>query len=439
MKRIKGHKLSNLVFLSFLAVLIVIPFFLTGLLVFSDATLMRVDERSFKWSFLGFSVTYLVAFVLTIFFALQRGRVFIERAHGLERGDAKQLLHLLVFGVPTLPPPGPTILVSEGVIDPDGPETLRKVGGPGFVAIRPDSAVVTSRGGYLHRVLGPGFHELEPFERLWDAVDLRRQRRKSSVEAITRDGIPVSAEVEVFFKVVGGEVAADELHHYPFEPQSILRLTTMKRALGDGQVKRWPQLVMGKVVGAVRNKLESMRLGEILDMHSNGDAPLTALSREIESLVREGVAAWGVKIEAVRVGSIQPVDETVSERWVQHWQAQWDRAIRRWNAEVKTSGWQAMERARIQAELDLLLRTVEGWEELLEGDLGDESQEVLAQLLQMRFMDVLRSMAREDPLVQMTVLEQAEMLQTMLVAGTPTSAQEEPPSAKKPALPTDGT
>jgi regulator of protease activity HflC (stomatin/prohibitin superfamily) len=191
----------------------------------------------------------------------------------------------------------------------------------------------------------------------------------------------------------------------------------------------------------VRNKLESMRLEEILNMHSNGDAPLAALSREIESLVRQGVAAWGVEIEAVRVGSVQPVDETVSERWVQHWRAQWDRAIRHWSAQAKTSGWQAVEQARIQAELDLLLRTIEGWGELLEGDLGDESQEVLAQLLQMRFMDVLRSMAKEDPLVQMTVLEQAETLQAMLTASSQIASQEgtHRSTGEKPVLPADGT
>ena len=438
MKRVKSRTLSNPIFLLFLVALAAIPLLLGGLLSLTDPAL-AVADRGY---FLGLIfLTYLVAFALTLPFAWQRARVFIERTYGLEREEAGQLLHLLVFGVPTLPPPGPAILVSEGVIDPDGPETLRKVGGPGFVAIRPDSAVVTSRGGYLHRVLGPGFHELEPFERIWDAVDLRRQRRKVSVEAITRDGIPVSTEVEVFFKVAGGEASADELRHYPFDPQSILRLTTMKRALADGQVKRWPSLVVGKVVGAVRNKLESMRLEEILNMHSNGDAPLAALSREIESLVRPDIDAWGVEIEAVRVGSVQPVDETVSERWVQHWRAKWERAIRHWSAQAKTSGWQAVEQARIQAELDLLLRTIEGWGELLEGDLGNESQEVLAQLLQMRFMDVLRSMAKEDPLVQMTVLEQAETLQEMLTAssrsalpgGMHRSDEDEP------ALPADGT
>ncbi len=411
MKEMQSRVLSNPRFLLFVLALLALPLLLVVIFFLLEGRAFLADAIHL---FIILATLYLIA-ILSIGFAWQNMRFFVQKAYALSPKEAARLVRDLILGQATLPPFDMVLLVSEGRVDPDGPDRLKKVGGPGYLSIRPDSAVVTCRGGHLYRVLGPGFHKLEPFERIWDAVDLRRQRRKVTVEAITRDGIPVSAEVETFFQVDDGGRQADELQHYPFDPQTILRLTTMKRARDGGEIQRWPELVAGKAKGALRNKLESMKLEELFALQHTDHTPLDTLSAEIEQLTREGIRNWGVKVEAVRVGPVQPVHESVSERWVQHWRVRWDRAIRRWNAEAKTKGWEKVEEARIHAEADLLLRTLEKWSEVLE-ESGETSQEVLAQLLQMRFMDVLRSMTDQDPFVQTAVLEQAETLREMLTS-----------------------
>ncbi len=414
-KRLKSRVISNPVFLLFVVAMLTVPIVLSGILLFIEGPALSIEKVRLL---IIIPIATAVVSLLAIFlFAHQNMTAFAGKAYALSPQEARQFVQTLILGPATLPPVGPVLVISEGRVDPDGPDRLKKVGGPGYLSIRPDSAVITCRGGHLHRILGPGFHELESFERVWDAVDLRRQRRTATVEAVTRDGIPVSAEVEVFFQVDNGGQAADELKHYPFDPQTILHLTTMSRVLKDGTVQKWPTQVLGKAKGALRNKLESMQLEDIFNLQEDNTPPLVALSQEIERLAREGVAPWGVKVEAVHVSSVQPLHKSVSERWIQHWRAGWERAIRRWNAQAKTESWQEIESARVQAEADLLLRTLEKWGELLEQS-GEASQEVLAQRLQLRFMDMLRTMASQDPFVQAIVLEQADILREMLTTSS---------------------
>ncbi len=89
-------------------------------------------------------------------------------------------------------------------------------------------------------------------------------------------------------------------------------------------------------------------------------------------------------------------------------------------------------------EFELLSRTVKAWRDLLE-NTKQADRGVLAQLLQMRFMDVLHSMVKEDPLVKMTVLEQAETLQALRAASMQTAPPEENSNSEKPSSPADET
>jgi len=378
--------------------------------------------------------------------AFQRMSTFIEQNFSLPRNEARSFLRLLILGLPTLPPFTPSITVSAGQVDPDGPLILRKVGGPGFVTVQSDSVIVTCRGGYLYRILGSGFHKLEPFERIWDSIDLRPQQRETIVKAVTQDGILISTNVEVFFQIRGHQ--HENALGYAFNPSSILFLSTMKRYLGENntpKIKSWPELVVGKVAGAVRNKLESMQLDDILAMHKKQHkesiSPLAILSHEIEQIVRFDLISWDIYIERIHISPIKPQNKVISERWVQHWSTEWEQYIHSMSIKSKIGNWQEIEDLQLKAEFDLLRRIADGWTELVKSDLGEESEEALAQLLQMRFMDVLRSMAKEDPLVQMAVLEQAETLQEMLAASHTLPAEKEPPSSRPSALPEapDGT
>jgi hypothetical protein len=104
---------------------------------------------------------------------------FTQRLYALSPEDAKELVNHILDGLPVYPPFEPSLRVDKGRVDPDGPEVLRKVGGPGFLSVGHDSIAVIARGGIIVDVKGPGFYRLEPFMKVWDVVDLRPQRRKN--------------------------------------------------------------------------------------------------------------------------------------------------------------------------------------------------------------------------------------------------------------------
>jgi hypothetical protein len=95
----------------------------------------------------------------------------------------------------------PMLLVKEGRIERGENSLLHQVGGPGSMIVYNDSAVVTEQTGRLKRVLGTGYHSLERFERVWEIIDRRPQRRKVTVQAMTREGIPIACEVDVTFQI----------------------------------------------------------------------------------------------------------------------------------------------------------------------------------------------------------------------------------------------
>jgi hypothetical protein len=138
---------------------------------FVPLALWRQPEQRMLPAELGTYLVLIIGLALSLYLGFQRiVRVFVQHAqafHDLGVDEAEGLVNRLLFG---LRRPGRMVAlrVKTGQVDLDGPSVVHKVGGPAFLSVDHDSVVVTSRLGYLHRVLGPGGHPLEPFERVWD-------------------------------------------------------------------------------------------------------------------------------------------------------------------------------------------------------------------------------------------------------------------------------
>jgi hypothetical protein len=126
---------------------------------------------------------------------------YVQSFYDLVPSEAKQLIRQSYFGLRSLPPPDPALGVRDGQVSPDGPDVLRKIGGPGNLGVGHNNAAVTQRFGKLDRIWGPSFGPLEPWERVWDVVDIRPQHRTLRVDFMTRDGIPAYCDAEMTFRV----------------------------------------------------------------------------------------------------------------------------------------------------------------------------------------------------------------------------------------------
>ncbi len=351
---------------------------------------------------------------------------FAQRFYDLSWEDAGELVGHLLGGLPERPPRRPFLRVMGGQVDPDGPVVMQKVGGPGYLSIAHDSAVVTWKLGKLYRVLEPGFYQLEPFERVWDVIDLRPQRRTLRVEFMTLDGIPAYCDTEIRFRVAGPsaevllENAESPKPSYPFDKEAVLRLAMAKFVRsheGGGQIQDWCiGLVHGAFDGILRDELERYKLDEYWAMpdgtttaggtSSSATSPLLkTIQKRVEDNVTAVAKSRGITVESVYMAPVQPAEEAISRQWLEFWQARLQRETAAYTMAEEAKRVDMLTQAQVNAQVELINAML-----VRIRDLADKDVQVPAQLIVMSFVDVLRAMSDRDAAVQQLMFQQAESL-----------------------------
>ncbi|HNT74320.1 MAG TPA: SPFH domain-containing protein [Anaerolineae bacterium] len=393
----------------FMIILVLILLFLSLVLV----TLRPLPEKQ------QLNITVLlIAFAFNLCFAiLLILRVFAEFAqqfYDLSSEEAMGFVSRLMFGDTLL-----TLLeVQEGRVHPEGAAILRHVGGPGKLRIAHDSAVVTQRVARLHRVLGPGLHTLEPFEKIWDVIDLRWQRRSVRLEFMTRDGLPVYCEADIRFRVDGGRQAAGR--YYTYTETAVLGLAALKRVRADTDTpfQEWPERVVGLLQGEMRNILEQYSLDEFLNpRYGLPQAPtplpkpcsLTELEERIEAAVTEAARTIGVTVDDVQLGPVLPAEGAISQQWLEFWRANMQRLMAENAIEGDAIYTNLILQAQVNAKVELITTMLNEVRTLSQSDM-----DVPAELIVLSFVDVMRSIAQRDPATQQVMFTQAEKLMHIL-------------------------
>lgn len=346
---------------------------------------------------------------------------FIQSLYDLSPQEADKLLWRIMLGVYKKPPLDPVMTVTEGRPNPDGPEILYKVGGPGHLGIGHDTAIVLARGGHLTRVMGAGSGpcRLEAFEYIWDVIDLRPQNRSLAVSANTRDGIPVTCKVETRFRVRrtgdvrDGPMTPPPLNFTAEDQAWVLKLATNKVTLDDSGEKGmsdWRQRIIRSVIdGEVRDCIENYRTDELFDPTRSGPSMLTIIEERITPLIREKAWKQGVKIDYVHLTSILPDVEALTEQWVELWRSEWQFRAAQDEAKAAVLPEQAAELARVRARIELLNALLEPLKKVTPDNAEAFSTNVL-----LEFLHVMRGMAEKDPLVQSSMFQQLESLNLVI-------------------------
>lgn len=174
-----------------------------------------------------------------------------------------------LFGQPGATPL--SLAVKEGKIVQEVGDLLRRMGGPGALFIKNDSAIVTEQNGCLKRVLvGPKFDKLERFEKVWEVVDLRPKRWVLKVSAMTKEGIPVTIPVEVLFKIEDDNQPPTTETPYPATEKAVFAAATSKwiRDPGGGESERamdWAsRTVKGETEGGLRTIISRYYLDQLI-------------------------------------------------------------------------------------------------------------------------------------------------------------------------------
>jgi regulator of protease activity HflC (stomatin/prohibitin superfamily) len=338
--------------------------------------------------------------------------------------EAHGFLHRNVFGMATLQP---MLIVKEGRIAVGVGSLYDRVGGRGFIVVEHDSAVVLERGGRLTRIVGgPHLGFLERFERVWEVVDLRPQHWLLNVNGMTKEGIPVSCQADITFKIddrfidrggivrrkspVATEIqpVTDETieaalkgggiaNPLPYTDEAVFKAATsiwvrIRQPDHPEQVRKWTgRVVIGMVDGALRSILARYRLDWLIQSPQPGHKhPREEIRELLERKLRDALPVGnelGARILHVDLGQIDVKDQKISTQWVEAWQAGWEqRAVESLaEGEAKLARLQA---AQVQAQAEMVLTLTEAIRPLVTG-----AEEFPSYLLAMRFVETLRWMA----------------------------------------------
>jgi hypothetical protein len=366
------------------------------------ALIAQRGRPSNPFLFAALSVVYAIPLLIAIALAARVAASFVQTLYKIRTlGEAGSFLYRLLFGVWMF---GPYLLVKEGKLVAGENSVLHRVGGPGYLVIYNDSAVVTERCGRLERVLSAhlprprNYPYLEPFEKVWEIVDLRPQQWTLPVKGMTREGIPVICEADIRFKIDdrpgdrGTPKPPTEDEPYPFTPEAVLKAATA-RWIREPDSKAPPMDWRGRVVvgfteGILRNILAEYYLDWLLGPTGGEmEHPREVIRRRLEEALQQEALKVGARILSVQLGEIRVEDEQIPTQWIEAWRAEGESqaVATRVEGEAELLRMEAV-RARAQAEMLItLIRELQA--------VAISDAELRAYLLAARLAETLRLMS----------------------------------------------
>jgi regulator of protease activity HflC (stomatin/prohibitin superfamily) len=336
--------------------------------------------------------------------------------------EARRFLLRNMLGMTGL---GPLMIVREGHIAVGEGTLYDRVGGRGLLIVYNDSAVVMERGGQLVRVAGPSLGFLKPFERIWEIVDLRHQRWPFTVDAMTKEGIPVSCEADITFKIddryidvegnertkppvktttptITDEAIAAELadagitEPLPYTDEAVFNAATstwvrIHQPDHEEQLRRWTGRVMiGEVEGILRNIIARYQLDWLMRPHiEGGPHSREQIRRQLQDSLRKALPVGnklGARILQVELGQIRVKDE-IARQWVEAWQAGWEQKAVEGRAEGEAKLVE-LEAAQVQAQAEMVIALAEAIRPTLTCE-----EELWSYQLATRFIETMRWMS----------------------------------------------
>lgn len=275
---------------------------------------------------------------------------------------------------------GPVTFVEEGVAREAYAEDRRP--GPGVFLIDSTSAVVLRTDTAFTRAVGPGVVFTQPGERRAEALDLRRQVRHISrglpseqdqnseagvtSEAITQDGISVSAEISIAFILDPGhegtprEGRLTDKPPYEFNRRSVER-AVYAHAFGELGDVPWTQIPGLLIADMWREELKQWSLNDLLRrvpdqpppldqirqaLHArlippsrkdfqSGEADQEKPSRELEILAARGIRILDIAIADLRLP--KPIQNERLLHWRETWSGEVQTALQEATVRIKTA------------------------------------------------------------------------------------------------------
>lgn len=342
-------------------------------------------------------LTFLLS-VLVVFFglqivrwrALQFATSFFADFHCPPEGtEPVELIKYRLNGKIKLPPPFNMISQFKYIMAKEGgivksdqwPAWMaRTLGGPLLLIVFDGCALYLERGHRFSRVVGPGDKVpfLEWFETIKYVVDLRPQVRDGEIDVWTKDGIKVKIKVRIECRIGDPKKKdPDGKLVYPYDPEAVkkaieryaLRWPTCPE--GEPTEFDWIESAWGQVTGIVPGYISSRMLDDLFIAKRNGGQILSPNAiQEIHAKLNSATNGFGVFITDFQIFETGLPPE-VEKHQREYWQAEKQSVTTVIDGQSKAFRIRAREKARADAQYDIILAIAEGLRQNKDGEFTE--------------------------------------------------------------------
>ncbi|MBI5933430.1 MAG: hypothetical protein HY867_06945 [Chloroflexi bacterium] len=322
--------------------------------------------------------------------ALQFAASFFTDFHRPPEGvDPVELIQYRLNGKIKLPPPFNMlsqfkyIMAKEGEIaksDQWPAWMARALGGPLLLIVFDGCALYLERGNRFSRVVGPGDKTpfLEWFETIKYVVDLRPKVRPGNFDVWTKDGIKIEIKAHIECRIGDPKKRdPDGILVYPYDPEAVkkaieryaLRWPTCPN--GDPTEFDWIDAAWGQVTGIVPSYIGSRMLDDLFIAKRNGGQILSPNAiQEIFEKLNAATNGFGVYITDFQILETK-LPEVVEKHQREFWQAEKQSATTIIDGQSKAFRIRAREKARADAQYDIILAIAEGLKKNRDGEFTE--------------------------------------------------------------------
>lgn len=258
--------------------------------------------------------------------------------------------------------------------------------GCGLIISDCDHAVAVTDGFEFKGVKEPGTTLTGFADEPLRTLDLRPQLRTFTPRAFTKDGIQVEALVFAPFQIDRGGQQIEIGKKFPFRTQSAIRAVQAQRMEHPGTAepakqRSWdelPELIGTPILQSI---LSRYTFDELYDPFMEQDKlPRIRIAEELLAEMKKELAKAGIELIGGGISNIRPVDEQVIEERIRSWQAEWQRRTLVEQAKSHRQWLQQVERARAEAQAELILSLGKKLAELQPGS-GLPPEQLMSQFL----------------------------------------------------------
>lgn len=340
---------------------------------------------------------YLLAFAAAITIAFIVGGRFVQDIYELT-SFRKGLRYVLtsVFGLP----PYPRLVIADGKmqVPPDEINTLRDIGGPGFIIIRPGNLVLFERLHSPAAVRSAGIHFISRFETVKDVVPLEEQDGVGSeLTASTKDGIEIRVkDIRFRFRLYpgrryGGITSRTWEEPYPYSTQAVINYTYNRTVDDKGAVNTWFNSVRIVVDKAISDYISTHTIDDLTAPGATNADPRGKIRQTLESgRTRQLLKEVGAELLWCDIGHFEIADKRVSAQRLDTWQTKWASKADLIRAEGEARRLEYQELGRAEGQAELLQSIARSLEEI--GLDKSKARSRLRSIVLMRTAQILEAM-----------------------------------------------